>query len=123
MAQGPGSISIMENFGRLVKSTSLSAMLAVLCMVIGGALLPRAACAQGADTAVAFDVPAQPLGTALVPTPWPRALLIDEIDKCDLDLANYQTAYWGANLARLKKIKAAFDPDNVFRHAQSIPVA
>jgi FAD/FMN-containing dehydrogenase len=45
------------------------------------------------------------------------------VNYCDLDLPDYQTAYWGANLARLKKIKAAFDPDNVFRHAQSIPVA
>jgi MoxR-like ATPase len=29
-----------------------------------------------------------PLGTALYPTDWPRALLIDEIDKADLDLPN-----------------------------------
>jgi MoxR-like ATPase len=29
-----------------------------------------------------------PLGTALVPSQWPRALLIDEIDKADLDLPN-----------------------------------
>src|ERR1035437_3923222 len=29
-----------------------------------------------------------PLGTALYPTNWPRALLIDEIDKADLDLPN-----------------------------------
>src|SRR5688572_7168748 len=29
-----------------------------------------------------------PLGTALYPTSWPRALLIDEIDKSDLDLPN-----------------------------------
>jgi MoxR-like ATPase len=29
-----------------------------------------------------------PLGTALYPTTWPRALLIDEIDKGDLDLPN-----------------------------------
>lgn len=29
-----------------------------------------------------------PLGTALYPTRWPRALLIDEIDKSDLDLPN-----------------------------------
>jgi FAD/FMN-containing dehydrogenase len=42
------------------------------------------------------------------------------VNYCDLDLADYQTAYWGANLARLKRIKAAADPDNVFRHAQSI---
>ena len=44
------------------------------------------------------------------------------VNYCDLDLPDYQTAYWGANLARLKQIKATFDPDNVFRHAQSIPV-
>jgi MoxR-like ATPase len=29
-----------------------------------------------------------PLGTALLPTKWPQALLIDEIDKSDLDLPN-----------------------------------
>jgi MoxR-like ATPase len=29
-----------------------------------------------------------PLGTALLPTDWPQALLIDEIDKSDLDLPN-----------------------------------
>jgi MoxR-like ATPase len=29
-----------------------------------------------------------PLGTALLPTDWPRALLIDEIDKSDLDFPN-----------------------------------
>ncbi len=29
-----------------------------------------------------------PLGTALLPTAWPRALLIDEIDKADIDLPN-----------------------------------
>ena len=65
LAQGLGSMSTMGSFGRLVKSTSRLAMVAVVCVVIGGALLPRAACAQGADTAVAFDIPAQPLGTAL----------------------------------------------------------
>jgi FAD/FMN-containing dehydrogenase len=27
------------------------------------------------------------------------------------------------NLARLKSIKASVDPDNIFRHAQSIPIA
>lgn len=45
------------------------------------------------------------------------------VNYCDLDLTDYGDAYWGANLARLKQIKSTFDPDNVFRHAQSIPVA
>jgi Berberine and berberine like len=45
------------------------------------------------------------------------------VNYCDLDLADWQNAYWGANLVRLKKIKAAFDPGNVFRHAQSVPLA
>jgi hypothetical protein len=45
------------------------------------------------------------------------------VNYCDLDLADWQNAYWGANLARLKQIKSAFDPSNVFRHAQSVPLA
>jgi hypothetical protein len=43
------------------------------------------------------------------------------VNYCDLELADWADAYWGANLARLKQVKSAFDPDNVFRHAQSVP--
>jgi hypothetical protein len=45
------------------------------------------------------------------------------VNYCDLDLADWQTAYWGQNLTRLKQIKSSFDPDNVFHHAQSVPLA
>jgi FAD/FMN-containing dehydrogenase len=45
------------------------------------------------------------------------------VNYCDLDLTNWQDAYWGANLPRLKQIKAAFDPNNIFAHAQSVPPA
>jgi FAD/FMN-containing dehydrogenase len=44
------------------------------------------------------------------------------VNYCDLELADWPDAYWGANLARLKQVKSALDPGNVFRHAQSIPV-
>jgi hypothetical protein len=45
------------------------------------------------------------------------------VNYCDLDLPDYATAYWGENLPRLKQIKADFDPNNVFRHAQSVPLS
>jgi FAD/FMN-containing dehydrogenase len=45
------------------------------------------------------------------------------VNYCDLELPDWSGAYWGANLARLKQVKSAFDPDNVFRHAQSVPAA
>jgi FAD/FMN-containing dehydrogenase len=45
------------------------------------------------------------------------------VNYCDLDLgAGYPTAYWGDNLPRLMKIKAGFDPKNIFHHAQSVPL-
>jgi MoxR-like ATPase len=43
---------------------------------------------QGAETDISGFLQLGPLGTALLPTHRPRALLIDEIDKSDLDLPN-----------------------------------
>ena len=45
------------------------------------------------------------------------------VNYCDLDLTDYASAYWGQNLPRLKQIKSAFDPNNIFKHAQSVPLA
>jgi hypothetical protein len=42
------------------------------------------------------------------------------VNYCDLDLVDWPQAYWGQNLPRLKQIKSAFDPKNLFTHAQSV---
>jgi FAD/FMN-containing dehydrogenase len=44
------------------------------------------------------------------------------VNYCDLDLGDWAQAYWGTNRQRLRQIKSSFDPNNVFRHAQSVPV-
>jgi hypothetical protein len=44
------------------------------------------------------------------------------VNYCDTDLKDWPDAYWGQNLARLKQIKSAFDPSNVFHHTQSVPL-
>jgi FAD binding domain/Berberine and berberine like len=41
----------------------------------------------------------------------------------DPDLPNWQQAYYGANLARLQRIKSTYDAGNLFQFAQSIPPA
>jgi FAD/FMN-containing dehydrogenase len=44
------------------------------------------------------------------------------VNYCDLDLPDYPKAYWGDNLPRLMSVKAEYDPQNLFRHAQSVPL-
>jgi FAD/FMN-containing dehydrogenase len=44
------------------------------------------------------------------------------VNYCDLDLTDYAKAYWGDNLPRLMSVKAEYDPQNLFRHAQSVPL-
>ena len=44
------------------------------------------------------------------------------VNYCDLDLQDFATAYWGDNLDRLVAVKQQSDPENVFHHAQSVPL-
>lgn len=44
------------------------------------------------------------------------------INYCDSELQDWPTAYWCPNLARLKGVKRAVDPTNIFQFPQSIPL-
>ncbi|QOS98312.1 FAD-binding oxidoreductase [Brevibacterium sp. JNUCC-42] len=46
----------------------------------------------------------------------------DYVNFPDLHIKDWPQAYYGTNFARLKRIKQKYDPHNVFRFAQSIPV-
>ena len=41
---------------------------------------------------------------------------------CDTLIEDWPTAYYGENLAKLKEVKQRYDPENLFRFEQSIPV-
>ncbi|WP_238881725.1 FAD-binding oxidoreductase [Clostridium sp. YIM B02551] len=40
----------------------------------------------------------------------------------DLGIKNYGQEYYGDNFARLQKVKAKYDPENIFHFVQSIPI-
>ncbi|MFJ6194931.1 FAD-binding oxidoreductase [Micromonospora sp. NPDC092111] len=41
----------------------------------------------------------------------------------NIGMAEWETAYWGSHFDRLRRIKAKYDPHNVFQYEQSIPPA
>lgn len=43
------------------------------------------------------------------------------VNYIDADLPDWETAYHGENLARLSRVKARYDPDDVFNGPQSVP--
>ena len=43
------------------------------------------------------------------------------VNYIDADITDWESAYYGTNLARLERVKSDYDPDDVFNGPQSIP--
>ncbi len=66
-----------------------------------------------------FDTFVQGERTALAPWLGTSAY----VNYADASITDFGTAYWGSNLARLKQVKASYDPSNVFSFPQSVPAS
>jgi berberine-like enzyme len=66
----------------------------------------------------AFNAYVRSLRAAL--TPWCGTAAY--VNYADPGIADYATAYWGANLPRLKQVKQTYDPTNLFSFPQSVPL-
>ena len=42
------------------------------------------------------------------------------VNYSDPDLTDWENAYWGANYARLRQVKAKYDPDRLFDFPQAV---
>src|SRR5215213_2658851 len=71
-----------------------------------------------------WDDAAEPVSLAWVHdlraamTPYTSGAYVNYIDA---DITNWESAYYGTNLTRLKQVKMDYDPDDVFNGPQSIP--
>lgn len=74
--------------------------------------------AKAASSATPFDNFVQAGRTALQPWLGNSAY----VNYADPKLHDFATAYWGPNLPRLRQVKNAYDPHNVFSFPQSVPL-
>ena len=42
------------------------------------------------------------------------------VNYADADLTDWEDAYWGTNYARLRQVKAKYDPDRLFDFPQAV---
>ncbi|MCW2526946.1 MAG: FAD-binding protein [Pseudonocardiales bacterium] len=75
-----------------------------------------ASAAAGLSAVVPFDGYVRGFRAALAPWLGTAAY----VNYADASIANYGEAYWGANYARLRQVKAQYDPGDLFTFAQSV---
>jgi hypothetical protein len=70
----------------------------------------------GPTAAAPFDAYVRGFRAALMPWLGTAAY----VNYADASITDYGIAYWGANYARLRQVKAHYDPGDLFTFAQSV---
>ncbi len=116
---GVGGGMVFDAYGGVIHSVAPGSTAFVHRDALAG-LQYSVSWSQSASAATIADATAWLAATESGIGPYAKGAYVNYIDPT---LVDWEVAYYGANLARLQRVKTSVDPDDYFHFAQSIPVS